>query len=71
MADYGDNDYGMFTDFGNDAVHAIVRRAIVLNMSWAHVERDLMELSKQEEFAEAMDTAVREAVYAELGYAYE
>lgn len=64
-------DYGMFTDFGNDAVDAIVRRARILNAPWAAVERDLMELSKREEFAEAMDTAVREVAYAELGYVYE
>lgn len=61
-------DYGMFTDFGNDAVDAIVRRARILKMSWAAVERDLLELSSQEEFAEAADTAVREAAYIELGY---
>lgn len=68
MADYGDYDYGMFTDFGNDAVHAIVRRAIVLKMPWVAVEKDLYELSKNDDFAEATDTAVREAVYCELGY---
>lgn len=58
--------YGMFSDFGNDAVEAIVRRAKILNVSWAVVEKDLYELSKREEFAEATDTAVREAVYCEL-----
>ena len=61
-------DYGMFTDFGNDAVDAIVRRAKILNVSWTSVENDLFTLSEREEFAEATDTAVREAVYSALGY---
>lgn len=61
-------DYGMFSDFGNDAVDAIVRRAKILNVSWAAVEKDLYELSKNDDFAEATDTAVREAVYITLGY---
>lgn len=61
-------DYAMFTDFGNDAVDAIVRRAKILNVSWASVEKDLFELSKREEFAEATDTAVRESVYIALGF---
>jgi hypothetical protein len=61
-------DYGMFTDFGNDAVDAIVRRAKILNASWTAVENDLFTLSEREEFAEATDTVVREAVYIALGY---
>lgn len=62
-------DYGMFTDFGNDAVDAIVRRAKILNCSWAAVERDLFTLSEREDFAEATDTVVRENVYVALGFA--
>lgn len=61
-------DYGMYTEFGNDAVDAIVRRARILNTSWTAVERDLMALSEREDFAEAMDTAVREAVYLALDF---
>ena len=61
-------DYEMFSDFGNDAVDAIVRRARMLNMDWEQVYDALEELSKTECFAEATDTAVREAVYIELGF---
>lgn len=61
-------DYAMFTDAGNDAVDAIVRRAKILNCSWAVVERDLYQLAEMADFAEATDTAVREAVYCALGF---
>jgi hypothetical protein len=60
--------YGMFSEAGEAAVDAIVRRAKILNVSWAGVERDLYALSEREDFAEAADTAVREAVYIALGY---
>lgn len=62
-------DYGMFTDFGNDAVDAIVRGARILNKTWPQVLRDLSELSQRPEFAEATDTVVREAVYDALRFA--
>lgn len=58
--------YAMFSDFGNDAVAAIVRSAKILKMDWPTVENELVQLAKREEFAEATDTAVREAVYCEL-----
>lgn len=58
--------YAMFSDFGNDAVAAIVRSAKILKMDWPTVESELEKLSQRKEFAEAMDTAVREAVYCEL-----
>ena len=58
--------YAMFSDFGNDAVAAIVRSAKILKMDWPTVENELVKLSQREEFAEATDTAVREAVYCEL-----
>lgn len=61
-------DYGMFSDFGNDAVDAIVRRAKILNVSWTAVENDLYTLAEREEFAEATDTVVRENVYVALGF---
>jgi len=61
-------DYAMFTDFGNDAVDRIVRSARILKMNWDQVEMELYELSLKEEFSEATDTAVREAVYVELGF---
>lgn len=61
--------YGMFTEFGNDAVAAIVRSAKVLKMDWPAVEAELYSLAERfPEFSEATDTAVREAVYTALGY---
>jgi len=61
-------DYAMFSDFGNDAVDAIVRSARILNMSWDAVYDELVKLSEREGFGEATDTAVREVVYFELGF---
>ena len=61
-------DYEMFTDAGNDAVDSIVRMAKMLKMTWPQVEASLYELAKRDEFSEATDTAVREAVYITLGY---
>jgi len=59
--------YSMFTDFGNDAVDAIVRSAKVLKMDWAQVENELTSLADRfPEFEEATDTSVREAVYMTL-----
>ena len=60
-------DYAMFTDLGNAAVHAIVVAAKANQMTWAQTYRALCELSKQQEFGEATDTAVREMVYDALG----
>ena len=61
-----ENYYGMFSDFGNDAVHSIVRRAQILDMSWSKVREELESLSEQPDFAEATDTAVLEYVYSAL-----
>ena len=61
-----ENYYGMFSDFGNDAVHSIVRRAQMLNMSWSKVREELESLSEQPDFAEDTDTAVLEYVYSAL-----
>lgn len=63
-------DYAMFTEFGNDAIAAIVRQARVFNMSWDQVNDELYALAKRfpNDFGEATDTAVREAVYIELGF---
>ena len=62
--------YGMFTEFGNDAVDAIVRSAKVLKLSWEQVDEELASLAKRypNDFAEATDTAVRECVYDALGF---
>ena len=61
-------EYGMFTELGNAAVHAIVVAAKANNMTWAQVYRALSALAEQKEFAEAMDTVVREYVYDAMGY---
>lgn len=61
-------DYGMFTELGNVAVNAIVVAARANNLNWAQTYRALHQLSKQKEFGEAMDTAVRECVYDTLGF---
>ena len=63
-------DYAMFTEFGNDAVAAIVRSARVLKLSWPQVYAELESLAHRfpEDFGEATDTAVRERVYSALGF---
>jgi 2-methylisocitrate lyase-like PEP mutase family enzyme len=61
-------EYGMFSELGNAAVHAIVVAARANNLTWAQVCRALSQLSEQKEFAESMDTMVREYVYSALGY---
>lgn len=62
--------YAMYTDFGNDAVDAIVRSAKVLKMDWPQVYAELVSLAERfpEDFGEATDTAVREVVYSKLGF---
>ena len=63
-------DYAMYTQFGNDAVDAIVRSAKVLNLTWPQFYAELRDLAKRfpEDFGEATDTAVRECVYIKLGF---
>lgn len=63
-------DYAMFTEFGNDAVDAIVRRARVLKLNWTQVNDELQALAEKfpNDFAEATDTAVRECVYVALEF---
>jgi hypothetical protein len=62
--------YDMYTDFGNDAVDAIVRTAKVLKMSWPQVYAELESLAQRfpNDFGEATDTAVREAVYVACNF---
>jgi hypothetical protein len=62
--------YAMYTQFGDDAVEAIVRTAKVLNLTWPQVLAELRSLADRfpEDFGEATDTAVREAVYIKLGF---
>jgi hypothetical protein len=59
-------DYGMYTDLGNAAVHAVVEAARANQMTWAQTYRALCNLAEQDEFGEATDTAVREYVYHAL-----
>ena len=61
-------DYAMYTDLGNAAVHAIVVKARADKMTWAQTYRALRALAEQEQFGEAMDTAVREVVYSALNF---
>ena len=42
----GVEDYAMFTELGNAAVHAVVTAAVANNMSWAQTHRALLQLSK-------------------------
>jgi hypothetical protein len=68
-------DYQMFTDAGNAAVAAIVEDAVDRYTNptdaWERCCTELEKLQTVEAFAEADDTAVREAVYEALGAAYQ
>jgi len=61
-------DYAMFTDLGNAAVHALVESARKNKLTWPETYRALCALGEQAEFGEATDTAVRECVYSALGF---
>lgn len=61
-------DYGMFTDSGNLAVHAIVEGARSKKLEWPQVHQALVAISYVEGYGEATDTAVRECVYDVLGF---
>ena len=60
--------YGMFTDAGNQAVHAIVEQARASNKAWLEVYQELCRLAEVKVFAEALDTMVREIVYDALDF---
>ena len=57
--------YGMFTDAGNQAVHAIVEYAKANGAQWENVLPMLGNLAQSDraKFGEALDTVVREIVY--------
>ena len=61
-------DYAMFTELGNAAVHAVVVSARENKLTWPETSRALCALGEQAEFGEATDTAVRECVYSALGF---
>jgi hypothetical protein len=61
-------DYSMYSEIGNVAVHAIVAASRANQLTWAQTVRALRQLAEQDDFGEAMDTAVREMVYSTLGF---
>ena len=60
-------DFQMYTDEGNFVVGRLVRTALDNCLTWAEVYNQLYELSKDERYGEATDTAVREVVYWAIG----
>lgn len=59
--------YEMFSDKGNAVVHRdIVLYAREAKLNWSNVEAMLVDLSMIDGYSEAIDTAVREAVYFAL-----
>jgi hypothetical protein len=60
--------YGMFTDAGNQAVHAIVEHARENKLAWLEVYQELCRLGEVKAFGEATDTMVREIVYDALKF---
>ena len=62
-------DFGMFSSEGNIAVSGIVQYAKDNNLSWATVFKNLRDLARSDrtKYGEALDTAVREAVYEAIG----
>jgi hypothetical protein len=60
----------MHTEFGNDAVAAVVREALILRYDWPTTLAELTSLAERfpKDFGEAADTAVRECVYNTLGF---
>lgn len=63
-------DYGMFTDEGNNMVAEIVDRARRNHWSWAQTQGALEQLARNhpDTAGEAMDTEVREIVYDTLKF---
>jgi hypothetical protein len=61
-------DYAMYSARGNELVHGVVQAARKEGWDWAKTERHLQLLVRAHPTAarEAMDTAVREEVYAAL-----
>lgn len=60
-------DYAMFSPRGNELVHGVVQAAQREGWDWDKIERHLLLLTRAHPTAaEAMDTAVREEVWAAL-----
>ena len=62
--------YGMFSDAGNKQIADIIEFHRMQKSTWSVVYQNLRDLadSDYELFGEAMDTEVREVVYAKLGF---
>ena len=60
--------YAMYTKHGDWTVHNVVEIARFAKPNWADTYALLRELAKDERFAEATDTAVRETVYDALRF---
>ena len=61
-------DYGMYTELGNAAVHALVVSARENKLTWPETYCALCALGEQNGVGEATDTAVREYVYSALNF---
>lgn len=64
------SEYGMYSPRGNDLVDGVVRVARREGWDWSKTYRYLQLLARAhpKAAAECLDTAVREEVYAALGY---
>jgi hypothetical protein len=60
--------YGMYSDMGNYVIQDLVDLANKAQLSDRVVLSMLEAISKDEMYAEAMDTVVRERVFAQLRY---
>ena len=58
--------YGMYSDIGNAIIHDFVKLANKAQLSDRAVYAMLEAISKDEMYAEAMDTVVRERVFDAL-----
>jgi len=67
MQDAQEINYGMFTDAGNREVAAIVDHAKAKQLTWAQTYKLLSQLAMVSDYAEALDTMVREIVYDAIG----
>ena len=59
--------FGMYSDIGNYVIQDLVNLANKAQLSDREVLGMLEALAKDEMYAEAMDTVVRERVFAQLG----
>ena len=59
--------YGMFSDEGNERVHAIVEAAQFNGSEWHEVQAALIQLARSGH-RDAMDSMVLDEVYIRLGF---